>query len=365
MKARSLTLAAAAAALGATFFGAHDAHAFKHLFCDGDVVRWPAAFGTVQNLCSVQSGSAQESAYVNAITRFNAPVGMSDMIFHFGTWPSNHCSIDLDDGWNDFALVDQAQIDGNLGSTLVTRDCAEIEEINVRMANLDTQDFFNPDEAFAVGTNPFDSDNSGHFAVLHEFGHAHGLSIGAPGLPNQHTTGFSIMRASPPVPLGGGLNISHSRLMPDDVDGGRFLYPASGTETNLMASAQMNSSGTLSNTAPFGTINKCRGDSVTYNWTTGNTGTGNVTSDQRFYIATNPTAHAQTGVTLATWFGATVNAEGAVHPSITANIPCGTAPGLYWVYHAADAGNAVAESVEGDNVTHNPMTIQVQNCGCP
>jgi len=359
-------LAVIAAGLGVSALAAPSAEAYQYLICDDEPVRWPAAFGMVQNLCSVAAGSSQESAYASAIAQYRNVTGMSDMVFHQGIWPSNDCTIDLDDDWNDFALVDQAQIDGALGSTLVTRSCEEILEVNIRMANLDTQNFVNPDEAFRVGQNPFNPGSTGHTAVLHEFGHAHGLAIGASSLPDNHPTTFSIMRASTPLPLAGGLGVSHSRLMPDDVDGGRFLYPSGSAQADLLASAQrlQSSPNAIVNNAAWGTINKCRGDSVTFGWTTANTGTSALTSNQRFFIAPSDAAHNQTGVTLATWFSATVNPENQVHQTITANIPCGTAPGLYWVYHKADSANSVAEVVESDNVVHNPMTLQIQSCGC-
>jgi hypothetical protein len=340
-----------------------NARAFQILKCNGNPVRWPSAFGTVQNLCSIPVGSGQSGAYVNAIDQWRAIRGMNDMVFHSGVWPADHCTVDLDDDWNDVALVDVSVIDGALGSTFVTRDCEEIERIDILIANWATQDFFNPDEAFAK--DPFNTNNSGFDAFLHEFGHAHGLSISAPGLGDNHTTGFSIMRASTPLPHGGGGTAKiHTRPMPDDAAGGRFLYPSGNSQVNLFASAQRLSGSSIVDTAAFGTVNKCRGDALSFQWTTANPGTVPVTSDQRFYIAKSPTAHNQVGVTLGTWFGATVNPDHAVSPAVSLNIPCGTSTGLYWLYHAADAGNKVAENIEGDNVVHNPMTIQVLNCGC-
>jgi hypothetical protein len=103
---------------------------------------------------------------------------------------------------------------------------------------------------------------------------------------------------------------------------------------------------------------------VTFTWTLANGGTTNVTCDQRFYIAKNPSAHNEAGVTLGTWSGATVNAQRVVSPSVTLKIPCGTSPGLYWLYHQTDSGGTFGEWNESDNVVHNPLTIQVNNCGC-
>jgi hypothetical protein len=173
------------------------------------------------------------------------------------------------------------------------------------------------------------------------------------------------MRPSPPVPLGGGGPIyMHAQPMPDDAACGRFLYPSTAPETNLMASAQRLKDGSISNTVDWKTIQRCRGQAVTFNFTISNTGTTSVASDQRFFIATSASAHTSPGITLGTWSGATVNAQKQVHPSITTTIPCGTPAGLYWLYHEADSGHDVVESSETDNVIHNPLTIQVMACGC-
>jgi hypothetical protein len=344
---------------------AADTTAYQYLTCDGDPIKWHQPFGTVQNLCSIPVGSGQSGAYVNAINRWNAIRGMYDVVHHWGAWPADHCTVDLDDEWNDVALLDAAQIDGAAGRTFWTSDCDDMERVDILIANWSSQDFFDPDEAFA--TDPFNTNNTGFDAFVHEFGHAHGLAIATEDTGDNHPMTFSVMRPSVPAPHGGGgAGVPHSRPMPDDAAGGRFLYPSGNSEVNIFASAQRlrSSPNSIADTATFGTVNKCRGDAVTFQWTTANRGTVPVTSDQRFYIAKSPTAHAQSGVTLGTWFGATVNAERRVSVPVSLNVPCGTSPGLYWVYHQADAGNQVAESVEGDNVVHNAMTIQVLTCGC-
>jgi hypothetical protein len=341
------------------------AGAFRYLTCNGKPVRWSAPFGTVQNLCSIPSGSPQAKAYASALSQWRGVEGMQDMVFHFGTWPSDHCSINLNDGVNDVALVESSVIDGALGTTIVVRSCEKIEEVNVLVANLSAQSFENPDEAFAVGTCPYALSRTGQATMLHELGHAHGLAITSAGGPDNHPLNFTVMRPSPPVPLGGGgAAVIHDQPMPDDAAGGRFLYPSDKTERNLMASAQRFTTSGIRNTAPWKTIQRCRGETFSFRWTTANTGTVSLTSDQRFYLAPSPSAHGLTGITLATWFGATVDAQKEVHAAITVKIPCTTPPGLYWLYHEADAGHVIAEVSESDNVIHNPLTIQVGGCGC-
>jgi len=341
------------------------ARAFRFLTSGGKPVRWSGSFGLVQNLCSIPAGTQQAKAYASALGQWRGVGGMQDVAFHYGTWPSDHCSIALDDGWNDVALVDSSSIDGALGATIVVRSSDRIVEVNVLVANLSAQSFENPDEAFAPGTCPFSPTRTGQSSFLHELGHAHGIAISSAGGPDNHPLDFTIMRPSPPIPLGGGApTYAHAQPMPDDAACGRFLYPSQLTETNLMASAQRLVSDSIQNTAPWKTIQRCRGETFTFHFTTANTGTTSVASDQRFFLATSPSAHGSEGITVGTWYGATVNAQKQVHPSITTTVPCGTPKGLYWLYHEVDAGHVVAESSETDNVIHNPLTIQVLDCGC-
>jgi hypothetical protein len=363
MKARTIFATGIAVGLLAV---THSAFAFNIITCDGAKLKWPgnsANAAMTRNKCSVPDGSSQADAYFSAINRWNQVGGMWDKLAASFVWDSNHCFITLDDDQNDFALVDVSAIDGALGSTFVWRDCPDIYSVDIMMANLDTQSFGNPDEAFAIGTGL--STTTGRFAVLHEFGHAVGLSIQPKGSSvNAHVTGFAVMRASPPGPLAGGLNQPHVRVMPDDAAGVRSLYPSGNNEFNLMASAQSLSGTTVVNNANWQTVNRCRGDSINFIWTMANGGTTDATVDQRFFIAKSPTAHNDPGVTLGTWFGATVTAQGVVSPSVTMKIPCGTPSGLYWLYHQVDSNKVFGEWNENDNVVHNPMTIQVNDCGC-
>jgi hypothetical protein len=354
-----------AAALLTVLLSSRGAASFRYLTADGKPVRWSAPFGLVQNLCSIPAGTKQAKAYAAAIGQWRAVGGMQDMVFHYGTWPESRCFVDLDDGWNDVALVDAASIDGALGTTVIVRNGAQIQEIDVLVANSSAQSFDNPDEAFATGTCPYATNATGMSAMLHELGHAHGFAITTAGGPDNHPLDFTVMRPSAPVPLGGGAStFVHAQPMPDDAACGRFLYPSSKPETNLMASAQRLSNGSIVNTAPWTTIKRCRGETFSFHFTTANTGTVTVASDQRFYLAPSPAAHSWSGITLGTWFGATVTAQKQVHPAVVTTVPCGTPKGLYWLYHEVDAKNVVVESTENDNVIHNPLTVQVLDCGC-
>jgi hypothetical protein len=366
VKTKSFTVLAIAAGL---LLPAANARAYHLVTCGGEKLKWPGDSANVQmtrNLCSVPDGSTQAAAYFSAIDRWNQVGGMWDKLAASFAWDPSHCEFTIDDGWNDFALVDVAEIDGALGRSFVIRSCPDILGVDIAIANLTTQNFANPDEAFATVTGlnrkPL---RTGQHSVLHEFGHALGLSIQPHGSTvDAHATGFSIMRATPPGVLAGGLNLVHSRVMPDDAAGARVLYPSGKNEFNLMASAQSLSGGSIVNNAPWKTVDACRGASLTFTWTLLNAGTTTATCDQRFFMAPSPTAHNDAGITLAVWQDATVFAESVVSPSVTVAIPCGTPTGLYWLYHQVDSSNKFGEWNESDNVVHNPATIQVNNCGC-
>jgi hypothetical protein len=337
--------------------GTPGAHAFQVTTCDGAKVKWPgnsANMKMTRNLCSVPSGSTQATSYFSAIDRWNQVGGSFDKLDPAFAWPPDQCFYTKGDDVNDFALVDVAQIDGNLGSALVWWDCSEIYEVDIRMANLNTQSFVNPDESFAVGLGS----PTGRFAVLHEFGHGLGLSL------LNHVNGFAVMRTSPPAPLAGGLGQEHARVMPDDAAGVRKLYPSGLNEFNLMASAQRLVGTAVVNNTATSTVTVCRGGAVNFNWTMVNAGTVAATVDNRFFLHTSSTGHNQTGVTLGTWFGATVNPNGSVFPNVTLNVPCGTTAGTYFLFHEVDANDDFGEWNESDNVVRQALKVQVNNCGC-
>lgn len=347
--------------IAGALLGTPGVYAFKTVTCGGATLKWSGTAKMTRNRCSVPAGSSQATSYFSAIDRWNEVRGASDKLDPAFAWEPDHCFITLDDDVNDFALVDEADIDGALGGTFVWRGCPEINSIDIMMANLDTQSFGNPDESFAVGLGS----SSGRFAVLHEFGHGLGLSVKPKGSSiNNHVTGFAVMRASPPTPLAGGLSQQHARVMPDDANGLRHLYPNGNSEFNLMASAQSLSGTTVVNNTTTQTVTRCRGESVSFTWTMVNAGTANATVDQRFFLHPSSSGHDQTGVTLGHWFNATVNANHSVFPSVTKQIPCGTAPGTYFLFHEVDSNNEFNEWNEGDNVVRLPLKVKVDNCGC-
>jgi hypothetical protein len=344
--------------LAGALLGAPGAHAFKILTCGGKTVEWSGTAKMTRGQCSVPNGSTQATSYFSAIDRWNEVRGATDKLAAAFTWPPGHCFIDLDDGINDFALVDAADIDGHLGVSFVWRDCPEIHGIDILVANKNTQSFENPNESFAVGLGS----PSGRFVVLHEFGHGQGLSLPTKGVDN-HVSGFAVMRGSR-GPLVGGLGQQHARPLPDDAKGLRFLYPNGNSEVNLMASAQRLNDTSIVNNTPTVTFTLCRGSSVALDWTMANPGTAQATVDNRFFLHPSDSAHDQTGVTLATWFNATVNPENVVFPTVTLKIPCGTTSGTYFLYHQVDSSHELDEWNEDDNVVRHAVKVKINNCGC-
>ena len=152
--------------------------------------------------------------------------------------------------------------------------------------------------------------------------------------------------------------------MPDDAHGLRHLYGNGNTEKNLMASAQRHDGTTVVNNTKTETVTRCRGEAVTFNWTMVNAGTVDATVDNRFFLHPSSSGHDQTGVTLGTWFGATVNHNHSVFPSVTLNVPCGTAPGTYFLFHEVDSNHDFDEWNEDDNVVREALKVKVSNCGC-
>jgi hypothetical protein len=349
--------------IAGALLGASSAHAFGTVTCNGQTLKWQS--GTLaemtRNKCSVANDSTQATSYFSAINRWNQVRGAADKVEATFMTDPDQCFIDLNDGINDFALVDEKEIDGALGGTFVWRSCPTIHSIDILMANHATQSFGNPDESFAAGSGS----STGRFATLHEFGHGLGLSITPAGSSiNNHVNGFAVMRASTPTPLAGGLGQQHARVMPDDAKGLRHLYPNGNEESNLMASAQRLNGTKIENNTANKTVSVCRGDSVTFNWTMVNAGTETTPVDNRFFLHASADGHNSTGVTLGHAFNFTVNPNHALFPSSTRKIPCGTAPGTYFLFHEVDANDDFDEWNEADNVVRLALKVKVANCGC-
>src|SRR5262249_42216543 len=101
MKSASFWNAVAIAA--STFVCLPDAAAYAWHECDGVKVKWEGEMLMFQNIYSIPSGSDRESAYANAVDRWNGVRGMNDMIAKVGT--TFFPSITHGDEINDVAVV--------------------------------------------------------------------------------------------------------------------------------------------------------------------------------------------------------------------------------------------------------------------
>jgi len=326
--------------------GAAEAAAWRT--CNGKPVKWESGhFGTVRNRCSIADSGDVNASYWNAISQWQS---ISGVINSTSTWPADRCYITHGDGYNDVALVNRSNIDGNHGLTILQLDGCTwswstqyIDEADAMVSN--DMSFHNPDESQWTDTT------SGRVTFLHELGHAHGL---------QHSDNFGIMCTHQARPYVGGTG-DHVSVLSDDDWGIRQLYP-SNSYRNLFASAQkMN--GTSATTFNVGTtINVCRNQPLSIGFTFGATGNSGADGFRiRMSMANQPPPSGFTGgYDLGYWNG-WVSADGVYSSYYSVTVP-NVPTGIYWIYFRVDDNSLFSESREYDNVTHSPMTLNVQNC---
>jgi hypothetical protein len=342
---RNLTLTGAALLTG--FFLASHANAFVFWTCSGSTMTWEDPFAMVVNTPTIPAGGLRDVSVDNAINRWRGVIGMTDMVSKSSTVSTGNV-ITTGDGQNDVAVVPRANIGGNNGLTLMTYSLcffsSSWEEADVFAAS---------DLTFGSVKQDTLVSNSGRSTFMHEFGHAHGLD---------HSQHFNNMRVPQPRPVVGGPNETVD-VLPDDADGGRFLYPTGNKEVNLFASAQRLNSGTdtiLMNHT--GSITSCAtgGGSVTLNSTVGNNGTVDVTQTERWWVSTDPNAF-NGGFQIGQWSNSTFKANSVFTRQVTFKMPA-LPVGTYFLFHGVDVLHQVTESREDDNNVREGLTIKVINC---
>jgi hypothetical protein len=329
------------------FFMTDKAEAYRYTKCGDGKVIWSSPFGMIQNLDSIAPGGQREDAMNNAIDRWRNVRGMNDMVFleafGFGS------SITFINFKNDVAVVPRPAINGNNGLTLMLHDGCffggdmEWIEADVMVAGDMT---FGPTGETSLAT-------SGRMTFIHEFGHAHGLL---------HAQRFNHMRRVQPRPRVGGPGETVD-VLPDDANGGRFLYPSGKTEVNLFATAhrRISSSDTITRNNS-GTFQACSkgGASLTINSTVGNNGTVDVKQTERWWVSQSDQAHGG-GIQIGEWKNGTFLA-GQMHTrSLTWKLPALPA-GTYFLYHGVDVLHEVDESREDDNAAREALVIEVVDC---
>ena len=339
--------------LGAVFLAycslTTSAHAYTYWTCGGEKVVWDDSFSMVQNTFSIPPGGLRESTLSNAINRWRGVRGVLDMVSK-SPFVNPGSTYGIDDDQNDAVVVKRSDIGGNNGLTTLIHDGCflpgdmEWLEADVQVAS---------DMSFAAPGETSLATDLGRDTFIHEFGHAHGLD---------HAQGFNNMRGLQPRPKVGGPG-EKIDVLPDDAQGGRFLYPSGKTEHNLFASAQRRDIGTdtIVNNAS-GTVFSCTGGggTLTINSTVGNNGTVNVTQTERWWLNTSSAGHSG-GILLGQWNNSTFVANSAHTRLITLTMPALPA-GTYFLFHGVDVFNVADESRENDNNVREALVVEVIPC---
>ena len=336
----------AGAVLLAGFLMASHAYAFNFFVCSGNAVTWGDPFPMVQNTFSIPFGSGPEADLNNAIGRWNGVQGMVDMVSKsplINPFPF----IVTNDGQNDVALTDRANIGGNNGLTLMIHNLCVLSsswvEADVLVANDLTPGHVAEDTITAT---------SERSTFLHEFGHAHGLA---------HSQKFNNMRVPQPRPVVGGPNETVD-VLPDDAQIGRLLYPNGNLEVNVFASAQRRTSKDKIVLNHTGTITSCSsgGGTVTLNATSGNNGSIPLMQTERWWVSTSSQAH-NGGIQIFQSNNVFVDANTVSQKQVTFKMPA-LPVGTYFLYHGVDVLKQITESREDDNAVREGLTIKVINC---
>jgi hypothetical protein len=326
------------------------AQAYTYLTCGGVKVVWDDPFWMVQNTFSIPPGSLREVSLDNAINRWRGVKGMIDMVSK-APLPNSGTTYGIDDDLNDAVIVNRGDIGGNNGLTSMIHDgCflpGDMEWLEADVQVAGDMNFARLDETSVTA-------NGGRQTFIHEFGHAHGL---------QHTQGYNHMRVSGPSPEVGGPGETVD-VLPDDAQGGRFLYPSVNPEVNLFASAQRRdiATDTIVN-GTSGTVTFCTGGggTLTINSTVGNNGTVNVTQTERWWLNTSITGHSG-GILIGQWNNSTFVANSALTRFVTMTMPP-LAAGTYFLFHGVDVFNVASESREDDNNVREALVVKVVPCG--
>lgn len=376
---RTLTnlLVGSAGLLLTTVGTARVAEAYNVGYCNGNAVKWTSPPEFTRNTCSIPYNGTRWNAYANALNRWNGIGAMQNILQDNGavfSWciPDDYGLDNLDNSTNEVAVVDPSQLDGGNASGITFRHYTWcFLDQSITEADVFVGDVHNMGQPEPIITSSGGGLGKGRETFLHEFGHALGLD---------HYGTFNMMRSGQSTSSSGFIRFGGSGeridAAPDDAAGGRFLYPASGSERNVFAASQKHVNGT---TFPFGTVitnadgglsqktlNVCNSTGGVFNdlkFTGGNNGTVSVTHNEKWYLSASSSQWSATSIVVSTWYGGTWNANGHYYSLHTITVPP-LPTGIYYLYHQVDSSFGDAESREDDNVSRTVYRFNVTGTAC-
>jgi hypothetical protein len=303
--------------------------------CNGSPVIWRGGTSVHRNRCSIADSGPTNTAYWNGIDAWNRLAGAITSFFVNAT---SDCSVDHNDGENEFSLVDRATIDGNNGLTMLQLGpcflgANDLDEADVMLAN-DLN--FAPVWGNFLGT-------TGRSTFVHEVGHFFGFN---------HEDAHDVMRTSPPHLVTGGAEPSVN--WPSDTAGVSAVYGFISSRPNLVASALGVVGGVVQTLDPNVALTLCRGTARTTRVYIGNSG-NLATGTYGIRVRMSSLSPSAGGYTAATTVVATFTHSLAAFSQGTFDLPYtipSTLPdGTYFLYVDLDPAGSITETVEGDNTT--------------
>jgi hypothetical protein len=217
--------------------------------CGTGFQRWNGVWNVNRNRCTIPDTGDVNASYWNGNGQWQA---LNGIISGFFVNPATDCSVDISDNQSEIALVPRSQISGFNGLNSPKLNGCSMVATDIRIANDMTYENPQEDQLSGFGRGTF----------VHEWGHAFRLN---------HEEAFDIMRGGQPRPLVGGTG-EHISVLPSDARGIFDLYGFANNHSNLFASAQELSGGSIISTTTAGVVTMCRGQVGTVRFTIGNMG---------------------------------------------------------------------------------------------
>ena len=329
----------------AVVLGSLNAHAYAWRECGGNPLKWGNGWTNLSiSTTSFPPSSAWDARFQNAMWHWNNVKGSR---FNFYVLRDTDGTHDDDNGVNEIYLDNS--LSGPLAVTKTRYHCYWF--FGWRYGIDETDIGFNNNNSWSLATLSYGSLGSPFSfegVALHELGH----SLGLDHEDHWMATMNSIYPNSGPA--------GHWKEwdpLPDDRQGGRFLYSDSTTESDIAGSAfkrtGSGTSGLISSPS-----SASRGSGFTIELTFHNQSTSTKTFNIGFYLSTND--YISTADTLlATNSGAWGSAGASLTFSRTLTIPRSISPGQYWLGFIVDFDGGHSENNESNNYMEMPRPITI------